>query len=103
MKLTQTQKLILSAILSLLGSAIVSAVVAAYHYTMSGSNPQAGDVLMFALSTFGLLFGRALYDYVPAHAAQTIQALQDTIQELQPGAVKSSTQPLSDGQQEKNP
>jgi hypothetical protein len=83
LKLTPAQQLIINGIISLLATAIVGAVSATYQYYDQNGLVNLGVLLNFMLLTFIVLFGKSLYDYVPGHAQQLIQALQDSEQQAQ--------------------
>jgi hypothetical protein len=75
--LSPTTRLLIQSLIAVLGSVLAAVVVAVYQsYSQSGVlNPQA--LLNVALVTFALLFGKAMHDWVPAHAQQLIQAGKD--------------------------
>lgn len=85
-KLTPTQQLLLSALLSMIGSALIAGTTVAYQ--SSHGSVDVGTTLNVALATFLVFFGKSLYDYVPGHATQLIQALQDTMQEMRKAPVQ---------------
>lgn len=82
MKFTQAQQLLLSALLSMLGSGVVAGITAGYQVSQQG-NINIGVLINTGLVAFFVFFGKALYDYVPSHASQTMQALQDALAEIQ--------------------
>lgn len=75
--MTQNQKLILSFLASTAAGA-VSAVIAAVvqSYTQQGLNIPV--LINVALIAFGAVFGPALYNFVPGHLQQIMQAYADT-------------------------
>jgi hypothetical protein len=76
-KLSPSSQLVVSALISLLGTAIVTTCAAVYqNYTQAG-RLDVGSLINYAIVTFSVLISKALYDYVPAHAVQLIQAGQD--------------------------
>jgi hypothetical protein len=75
--LSPTTRLLIQSFLAVLGSVISGAAVAAYQsYTQLGHFDLATLVVTFAI-TFALLFGKTMYDWVPPHAQQIIQAGKD--------------------------
>ena len=81
-KLTPAQQLILYALVSLAGTALVGAISATYqYYDQHGLN--IGELINFMLLTFIVLFGKALHDYVPGHVQDVIKAWQDTAAQAQ--------------------
>src|SRR5258708_1488240 len=81
-KLTPAQTLVVHALISLLGTAIVGAICAAYQFYTSGS-VGVGTIINYTLVTFLVLFSKSLHDYVPTHAQDVIQSLQDAYNESQ--------------------
>jgi len=74
--LTADEKLLLSAVLSFIGSAASGAISAGYQQWSTGTiNP--GVVLNVVILAFITLIGKSLYDYVPTHITQELQALRD--------------------------
>lgn len=73
---TPDQKLLLKAALSILGSAASGAFSAGYQQWSTGVvNP--GVVLNVVLLAFITLLGKSLYDYVPSHITEELQAGRD--------------------------
>lgn len=74
--LSPTTRLVIQSFLSVLGSVLAGVVAAAYQsYTQAGHLDLQG-LLNISLLTFALLFGKAMHDWVPAHAQQLIQSVQ---------------------------
>ena len=75
--LSPTTKLVLQSFSSVLGSVLVGVGAAAYqNYTQAG-HLDLQALLNISLLTFALLFGKAMHDWVPAHAQQLLQAAND--------------------------
>lgn len=81
-KLTQAQQLVLQAVVAMLGSALTATFTAAYQYYTQHGSVNLGNTLVFGLTTFFVLFGGALYSYVPGHVQVEVQALNDSITAL---------------------
>ena len=103
LKLTPAQQLILNGVLSLVGSAVIGAISAAYQYYDQNGQVSVALLLNFMLLTFLTLFGKSLYDYVPGHAQQLIQALEDSVEQARAAQqqlfdhmahLQANTQPL---------
>lgn len=81
---TNDQKLVVNALLSILGSALLAGVSA---IVMNANNAPEAVNISISLSIFVTAFvgscGQALYNYLPAHWQVLIQAQQDTIAQLQ--------------------
>lgn len=82
-KMTDTQNLLLQGILALLGGALLGAVEATLQYVTQNGTLNLTNALVFALTTFLALAGKALYGYVPAHVAQEVQAGKELSSSLQ--------------------
>jgi hypothetical protein len=82
-KLTPTQTLVVNGILSLLVTALMGAGSAAYQYYTMGGKINVGELINIACITFLILFGKSLHDFVPGHAQDLIQSLQDTYNDSQ--------------------
>ena len=92
-KLTPAQQLLVNALLSILGSAVTAGMTAIYQASTQGLN--VGVLLNVGLVTFLAFFGKSLYDFVPGHIQQTIQALQDSVEELRLTLhITTATQPV---------
>lgn len=75
--LTQNQKLVLSFLASTAAGA-VSAVIAAVVQTYTQQGLDVPVLVNVALIAFGAFFGPALYNFVPGHIQQILQAANDT-------------------------
>ncbi len=75
--LPASTKLLLQSLVAVLGSVLVGVLTAAYqNYTQAGHlDTQA--LINVSLVTFALLFGKAMHDWVPAHAQALLKAAQD--------------------------
>lgn len=75
--LSPTTKLLIQSFLAVLGSVLVGVAAAAFQsYTNAGSlDLQA--LINICLLTFTLLFGKAMHDWVPAHAQDLIKAANE--------------------------
>lgn len=79
MKLTQTQQLLLNALISMFISASAAGSTAAYQSSQGGS-VNLGATINIGLTFFLACIAKSLYDFVPGHTAQIIQALQEELQ-----------------------
>jgi len=82
-QLTQAQKLMINALLSLLGTALMGGISAAYQYYTMGGKVEIGALINIACVSFLILFGKSLHDFVPGHTRDIIQSLQDSYSESQ--------------------
>src|SRR5258708_9042503 len=79
---TQNQKLVAAALLSILVSAVsTTATAVVQSYTNSGLDIPV--LVNVAIVSFFPLLGAALLNYIPAHALQIMQTLQDSTQQAQ--------------------
>jgi hypothetical protein len=93
--LTATQQLVLNGLLSLLGAAIAATATGTIQYYEASKTLNIGGLISFALVMFLGLFGKSLYDFVPAHITQEMQALRDvyvSMSAAQPATVAAPTQ-----------
>src|SRR5260221_1309540 len=75
--LPASTKLLLQSLVAVLGSVLVGVIAAAYQsYTQAG-HLAAQALINVCLLTFALLFGKAMHDWVPAHAQALLKAAQD--------------------------
>lgn len=79
---TQNQKLIAAGLLSILVS-VVSTTATAIVQTYTNSGLDIPVLVNVAVITFFPLLGAALLNYIPAHAIQLMQSLQDAAQQKQ--------------------
>src|SRR5438067_2351713 len=76
-KLSPATRLLIQSLLAVLGSVLSGVATAAYqNYTQAG-HLDLQALINVCLLTFALLFGKAMHDWVPAHAQQLIQAGKD--------------------------
>ena len=80
--LTNNQKLVAGAGLSLATSAVSTALAAAEQAYTTGHTLNVGVLIVVGLTTFGAAFSAALYSYVPGHITTEIAALKDTVADL---------------------
>ena len=72
--LSPTTRLLIQSLLSALGSVLAGVATAVFQsYTQAG-RLDIPTLWIVTLSTFALLFGKTMHDWVPAHAQQLIQA-----------------------------
>lgn len=75
--LSPTTKLLIQSFLAVLGSVVAGVATAEYQsYTQAGRLDLQAQINV-ALVTFALLFGKAMHDWVPAHAQQLIKSISD--------------------------
>jgi hypothetical protein len=101
--LTNNQKLVAGAVLSLAVSAGSTALTAIEQAYTAQHTLNVGVLIIVGLTTFGSVFGAALYNYVPGHAMAEIAAIRDTVEDvriaLQTGAPipSGASLPLTSG------
>lgn len=93
-KLTENQKLLLNALFSMLGGAVIGATQSTYQYLTQQGTINISQALAFAVGSFWALFSAALFAYIPPHAQQLLSATEDTGKEIgQALGVVSPVQP----------
>ncbi len=73
--LPASTKLLIQSLIAVLGSVISGVVTAEYQSITQSGHLDLQAQLNVALVTFALLFGKAMHDWVPAHAQQLIQTI----------------------------
>jgi hypothetical protein len=99
--LSPTTKLVLQSFLAVLLSVLAGVAVAAYQSYTSAGTMDLQALINVCLVTFALLFGKAMHDWVPAHAQQLLKAadeekamLYDALQSAQIVANQAQNQPV---------
>ena len=75
-RLPAATKLLLQSFFAVLGSVLSGVVTAEYQNITSAGHLNVSVQINVALATFALLFGKAMQDWIPAHAQQLIQSIQ---------------------------
>jgi hypothetical protein len=75
--LSPATKLLIQSFLAVLGSVLAAVIVATYQSFSASGTLDLQTLLNVSLATFALLFGKAMHDWVPAHAQQLITAGKD--------------------------
>jgi hypothetical protein len=81
-KLSPSQKLLVAAVGSMLGAAVVTTGTATWQIYSQQGQLNIGVLFGAALSTFCVLMSKSLADYVPAHVQLELQAVQDSNSQL---------------------
>src|SRR6266487_5009137 len=81
-KLTPAQQLVLGGVLALVASA-ASGALSAFVQNYDSGKIDIQSCLLIALGMFGTTFGASLYNYVPTHFTQLLQAKDDVFAQLQ--------------------
>jgi hypothetical protein len=87
--LSPTTKLLIQSFLAVLGSVLAGAITAAYQSYILSDKLDLAVLVNISLATFALLFGKAMHDWIPAHAQQLIQAGKDNEAMLQDALQRS--------------
>jgi hypothetical protein len=81
-KLTQNEQLVINALASILGGAIIGATQGTYQYLTQAGQVNMSAAVSFAAIGFWGLLSAALFAYVPAHAQQELAAAKDAETQL---------------------
>lgn len=80
--LSPTTRLLIQSFLSVLGSVLAGVGAATYQSYTNAGHLDMQALINVSLATFALLFGKTMYDWVPGHAQQLIQAYKDSEMQL---------------------